>query len=740
MPGEICIHIIIPILIQRFPLESLFALNPHKDRHLEERHIPLRQFPVPAIPRFPEKQGYPLWSPQPNTELPEEYIREGIRIGDVGIVHHDTPFDFLFNITYAANHPINHRGVPKGFTPVELRDIDITRVPEYRENDSHVVGPKNTLLKEEVLEEDLQEGFSRSYRFTSSNDQGAILMLPEGSTLSKLESKAIFRAYAKKNALAWFSYAKECRGREFPSGTDPSLYLVTGWEKCPAWGISSFCNSFYKGTTVNLPFNVLSPEEGRHNVYSWGRSVLCQSRCHPSIKFSGKSLPNQTVFIRGFKISKRSKKEFKVRDIMGTRVTAEKILDLPFEPSTGAGPPPSNASEASNDQGHGSNSGGRHRTIALSEELGDGEDMDIDDDSPQEASSFHPCDLINDFAYNVASSLKRTIPDITISHDDDWISMIDALDASLSLPNAFDFLMQLSYNLTVVVDPNAIYTEMIPPTVAMCSNCRAGTVLWRRHLNTHERLCQVCYTYFVAHKSLPPPLHAVEEITARVHVVEDEFAVYIADGVTFGGGKASNSSTSASPRVLREKGTQSCTQVFFNTDQSRVATDTDPELLQCRRKKLLCDREVPCSNCVVKGEECKQPGSSPPALPSPPARSSPPALSSPSEMPLPPSPPALPVLPSPPALSMPELPLPPALPMLPSPPLPPLSFPTLPSPPPMSDSIDFIDYISRPATPPTLESGYMEYDMQTKRGRSSSMGSRYSYRMRSTSHSPASCH
>ncbi|ESK92614.1 hypothetical protein Moror_4327 [Moniliophthora roreri MCA 2997] len=509
---------------------------------------------------FKEKQGYPLWSPQPNMELPEEYTREGIRIGDVGIVHHDTPFDFLFNITYAANHPINHRGVPKGFTQVELADLDITRVPEYRENDSHVTGPKNTISKERVSDEDLQEGFSRSYAFSSSNDQGAILMLPEGSTLSRLESKAIFRDYAKKHALAWFKYAKKRRGREFPSDTVPSLYLVTGWEKCPAWGISSFCNSIHDESSVALPFNVFSPEEGRHNIYSWGHNGLCESRCHPSIKFSGESLPNQTIFIRGFKISRKSRKKLKVRDITGTRVTAEKILDLPFKSSTGAGINSSSASGASNNQRHGSGSSprGHYRNVALSEEHEVEDEMDIDDSSLHEATSFHPCDLINDFIYDVASSSSKQIPDITISHDDDWISIIDPLDSSLSLPNTFDFLMHLSKNLTVVVDSDAIYTEM------MCSGCcTTSTSRWRREPTTLKPLCSSCgwYLTFLEHSrdrhsaestdgdtkvNESPPQKMTgsaveEEITVSLQVVEE------------------NPSSSARTPLFRESG-ELCTQ------------------------------------------------------------------------------------------------------------------------------------------------------------------------------------
>jgi len=66
-----------------------------------------------------------MWIPGPDLNLPKEYQREGVRIGDVGILYNLEGFSFLFNIFLPADHPINIGRVPDGFKPLDysrLRD------------------------------------------------------------------------------------------------------------------------------------------------------------------------------------------------------------------------------------------------------------------------------------------------------------------------------------------------------------------------------------------------------------------------------------------------------------------------------------------------------------------------------------------------------------------------------------------------------------------------------------------
>ncbi|KAK7027973.1 hypothetical protein VNI00_015059 [Paramarasmius palmivorus] len=397
--------------------------------------------------------------------LPDEYIREGIRIGDVGIIHHDTPFDFLFNITCSADHPINYRGVPNGFIPVPQDMLDITHVHQYRDGDSHITGPGHTVSRTQTASVSLAERTDRAYDFTSSSHQGAILMLPEGSCLSKVENKSLLRDYAKSHAKQWFSYATGTRGREFSDDTNSSLYLVTGHEKCTSWGIASFFSPTSSERGVSLPFNVFRDGYGERNIYGWGQDDgRCSSRCYPNTSTpatTGKLPRNQTVFMHGFKVSKKRKStKVKIRDVTGNKVKAERILDLkPQFPDAQGGHSQASSSAYS---AFGYTSGGYTRLSSGAEVVEDGNgDYIVDGTSIYDEKVFHPCDLIGDMMYAVASEFGRSESIIAISHDEDWISLYhqEELHSSAGLPSVFDFLTRFSATFSVVIDQGFVYTE-----------------------------------------------------------------------------------------------------------------------------------------------------------------------------------------------------------------------------------------------------------------------------------------
>lgn len=99
-----------------------------------------------------KKRGYPLWVPGPGQLLPIEYLREGISIGDVGIISSLGTFDFLFNIFQPADHPINRGRVPRDFSPVSLEEVmlDIREDMTY-EPDSYLTGPSVRRISTDLM-------------------------------------------------------------------------------------------------------------------------------------------------------------------------------------------------------------------------------------------------------------------------------------------------------------------------------------------------------------------------------------------------------------------------------------------------------------------------------------------------------------------------------------------------------------------------------------------------------------
>lgn len=72
-------------------------------------------------------QGYPLWNPNPSRALSTAYRDKGCGIGDLCIITPDGSVDFLWNICFPHDHPINVGRTPPDFVPVGIdfsTDID----------------------------------------------------------------------------------------------------------------------------------------------------------------------------------------------------------------------------------------------------------------------------------------------------------------------------------------------------------------------------------------------------------------------------------------------------------------------------------------------------------------------------------------------------------------------------------------------------------------------------------------
>ncbi|KAJ7126735.1 hypothetical protein C8R44DRAFT_667434, partial [Mycena epipterygia] len=169
-----------------------------------------------------QMRGFPLYVPGPQRNLPLEYQRSGVAIGDVGRVTPEGIFDFFFNIYLPPEHPIN-ANIPEDFYPMpHYASVDVLHLD---------FGPGNYVSTSTVQKVDLDAPSD------CGGPRGAVLALPHGAHLAKLENLESVRRYAATHAESWYKYINGARGRGLANG---SLYLVTGCEKAQSWGMASF--------------------------------------------------------------------------------------------------------------------------------------------------------------------------------------------------------------------------------------------------------------------------------------------------------------------------------------------------------------------------------------------------------------------------------------------------------------------------------------------------------------------
>ncbi|KAJ6483875.1 hypothetical protein DFH09DRAFT_949477, partial [Mycena vulgaris] len=239
-----------------------------------------------------QRRGFPLYSPGPQRNLPEEYQQCGVSIGDVGCVTPEGIFDFFFNIYLPADHPINANDVPDDFSPLApyaRRDLFC----EDYEPGNYVSTPSVHL--DFSSENEFPGG---EFIFQCEAPHGAVLALPHGAHLEKLGNLGRMRQYAGQNAESWYKYVNgaQRRGRGLTNG---SLYLVTGCEKSRSWGMASF--SGVREKVFQLQFK---PTEGAETAYNyrWRGTNARIKKGFNSSPIDATTL-NQTTFIHGLSIS-----------------------------------------------------------------------------------------------------------------------------------------------------------------------------------------------------------------------------------------------------------------------------------------------------------------------------------------------------------------------------------------------------------------------------------------------------
>ncbi|KAJ7864034.1 hypothetical protein B0H13DRAFT_1899359 [Mycena leptocephala] len=248
-----------------------------------------------------QKHGIPQFTPEPNENLPIEYQKVGVTIGDVGIWH-DGSFEVFFNVCSPATHSINGaHGVPEGFAPFPLYSRDISKRAYH--------SPGSIIASAKVFEVALNTGVSSvvtpsfpttvgsSVTFKFQSKEGAILVLPDGASRQNLLPVETFRAYARHCSPQWYTFARDC----LPSAG--SLFVVTGCDKAASWGIAT-ASTTSGAVEISLKFAVVGVAEvtlaPRYQWKDFGSATVRTS----GEKWSA-GTENQCIFIRGFLVPRR---------------------------------------------------------------------------------------------------------------------------------------------------------------------------------------------------------------------------------------------------------------------------------------------------------------------------------------------------------------------------------------------------------------------------------------------------
>ncbi|KAJ6472586.1 hypothetical protein C8R45DRAFT_787153, partial [Mycena sanguinolenta] len=241
------------------------------------------------------KRGFPLYVPGPPENLPQEYQDNGIQIGDVGTVTPEGLFDVLFNIYLPADHPVNINNVPSDFHPLPKYNVhrDIVKI---RHDPGNYVS--TSLVHKVIPNAPFVQYPGNDFIFNCRPPQGAVLALPHGGELRRLNLKAVqaVRDYARTQAENWYA--------NITGADNGSLYLVTGCEKAMSWGLASY-HSTQDGDEFQASFRPIQPNDDNPQYQWMGSGRFPAQHKHYNRPASISDIWNQTVFIHGFCISIR---------------------------------------------------------------------------------------------------------------------------------------------------------------------------------------------------------------------------------------------------------------------------------------------------------------------------------------------------------------------------------------------------------------------------------------------------
>uniref|UniRef100_A0A8H7XST8 Uncharacterized protein n=1 Tax=Psilocybe cubensis TaxID=181762 RepID=A0A8H7XST8_PSICU len=406
----------------------------HKSNEIYERQLSLKG------------RGLPLWIPEPNRRLPINYRKDGVSIGDVGIITPSGGFSFLFNICLPADDPINLGRVPEDFVPIypQLDDsMDIREFFEFKQG---------SYLASTSIENSQTNSFFPELLFESMASEGAILTMPEGAISFDLENIPRFRAYAAANVESWYRFVNGPRGREAKNG---DIRLVTGCDKTTSWGMAVLSNISQERKNC-LRFKAAGdPQRPSTCTYSWECSGMVEARIGPDRReiddlrrrdrncdFADndhEKYMNQCLFVRTLNLALGAELWEKVNQELALAVGAIQDQNARCSKCSKTTPGHSSGNQSSFSQ----KSAFSYSNIVDKQ-------LQISMSTTPEITTFHPSRYVNDLLLESFPEAK-----MVISHDSHWMSVVNE-DCTFSTPQVLDLLNTILDKYDIIDDENGV--------------------------------------------------------------------------------------------------------------------------------------------------------------------------------------------------------------------------------------------------------------------------------------------
>ncbi|KAK1235269.1 hypothetical protein PQX77_001511 [Marasmius sp. AFHP31] len=411
--------------------------------------------------------GCPLWMPSPRCTLGGKYIPD---IGDVGFLSHGLPFNILFNITQPPNSLANRDGIPSAGVdpPYTLRARDVMIKEGFHPPWTVFFQPKGAILEQDLAPvperlpytpSDYHDRLHGVHTYHLSEKEGALLMLPQGSTLQNLDNTARFVDRVRLYWRQWYEFADEQVHRD----NGQALYLVTGVERCTAWAMAAWdsISSYARDDSRPLTLTI----DSLLGKCEWASPP---ARCSTQSESQG---DQETVFIRGFWIGRHNGTLRPSIPPSGPGDFNDDNKDA--NPNSGGGP--SRSQNLSGDPssrpppstgppfpGNGRSGGSGPASDSLAPQMTETPislNLDLYFPNGESDVATHPCRAINKFAFDLVSCLKPALLEsgcAAISHDDDWINIIQESDEKF--PPGAEIIRRICSNVKFTIEGDAIYT------------------------------------------------------------------------------------------------------------------------------------------------------------------------------------------------------------------------------------------------------------------------------------------